>query len=191
MRGGRRRRGMSLLEAMMAMVVLTVGVTAIFGMINHVQGANRKLSFHNTALDAFGVISAQIRDVRCDYLASAVVPGIDPLTTDPGLVAGEGGWFGAGGVAPGSSITYVGDATNNPAMVGVVPPIRIDYRTARRRVAPGQPFTSYTVDVRVREVTGDPVKDDILRVNGAWIRVYPVEKLCTARTDTVGRGEYQ
>jgi len=185
------QRGMSLLEAMMAMLVLTIGVAAIFGMINHVQGANRTLSFQNTALDAFALVSAQIRDARCDYLANAAVPGIAPASTDPGLVAGEGGWVGAAGAVAGSSITYVGDATNNPLLADTVPPIRIDYRTARRQVAVGQPFTSYTVDVRVREIKRNAAQDNVALEDGHWIRIFPVEKLCTARTNLIGRGEYQ
>ncbi len=193
------RRGMTLIETMMAMGVLTIGMAAIFNMINYVKGANQTLSFQGTALDAFAQVSSQVRDARCDYLANAAVPGIDPLTTDPGLVAGEGVWTGAGGATPGSAITFVGDATNNPLLANIVPPVRIDYRTTRHPPlqgsppvpVPGQPNTSYTVEVRVRELKRDAIKDAVALEDGYWIRIFPVEKLCAARTDDVGRGEYQ
>lgn len=193
------RRGMTLIEAMMAMGVLTIGMAAIFNMIKYVKGANQTLSFQGTALDAFAHVSAEIRDARCDYLANAAVPGINPLTTDPGLVAGEGGWTGAAGPIAGSGITFVGDAATNPLLAGFVPPIRVDYRTTRHpplQGAPpvpvvGQPNTSYTVEVRVRELKRDAVRDAVALENGYWIRIFPVEKLCTARTDAIGRGEYQ
>lgn len=183
----RSARGMTLVEAMVAVVVMSTAIAAIFGMINHVQGANQTLAFQNIALDAFAQISAQIRDARCDY--PAATPGINAVGTDAGLMAGEGGWFGLGGPEPGSGITFVGDPSNNPILANYGTPIRIEYRSTRQQTAGVD--TSYLVEVRIREITRDPARDNPALTDGHWIRVFPVEKVCTARVDAVGRGEYQ
>lgn len=186
----RRRsvRGMTLIEAMVAVVVMTTAIAAIFGMINHVEGANRTIAFQNIALDAFARVAAQVRGARCDYSARA--QGATAATIDPGLVAAVGGWTGAGGPVAGSSITFVGDGTNNPELLEYPTPIRIEYRSTAVTPAVGL-TSSYTVEVRIRQIMRDPVKDAAALEDGYWIRIFPVDKMCTARLDPVGRGVYQ
>lgn len=183
----RSSRGMTLIEAMVSVVVMATAVAAIFGMINRVEGANRTVSFQNIALDAFARVAAQVRGARCDY--SARVAGAGPGSTDPGLVAGMGTWVGAGGPVAGSSITFVGDGTNNPELLEYSTPIRIDYRTTA--VPNSAAATHYTVEVRIRQIMRDAARDNAARESGFWIRVFPVEKHCTARIDAIGRGVYQ
>lgn len=185
----RAQRGMTLVEAVIAVLVMTIATAAVFGLINHVQGANRTLSFQNIALDVFARVSAQIRDARCDF--PAATPGITAVSTDAGLIAGEGGWFGAGGPEPGSAITFVGDPTNNPELASYSVPIRVDYRSTRRQLNAAAPFTSYHVEVRIRQIMRNAAQDAPGQVDGYYIRVFPVDKVCTARIDPIGRGEYQ
>ncbi|MCA9548646.1 MAG: hypothetical protein KC933_01340 [Myxococcales bacterium] len=177
---------MTLMEALIAVVVMATAMVGIFGMINHVQGANRTLDFQNAALDAFARVAAQIRDAQCDFPAR--VPAFTPATTDPGLV-NFGLWQGVpGGPVANSAITFVGDAASNPALAEYVPPIAVDYVV--NLAPPPGPLAPPTlrVDVRVRQIMNDAAKDNPALTDGYWIRMFPVEKVCAARQDQFGRG---
>lgn len=180
----RASRGMTLLESMIALLVMATGVAGLFGMIKHVQGANQNLAFQNASLDAFARLSAQLRDAQCDYPASMTPIPLVPGTTDPGLTAGLGAWFGAAGPAAGSSITFVGSPTTNPLMAQFTPPIAVDYMVTQDPASP----PSLQIDVRVREIKRNATQDNAALVNGSWIRVFPVQKVCNPRWDPQGRG---
>jgi type II secretory pathway pseudopilin PulG len=175
------RRGMTLLEAVIALLVLSTGVAAVFGMVGRISNANRSMAFQTASLDAFSEISAQIRDARCDIPEGQAMDDFNAALFDPGLALTNGQWVNA--AIAGSTIQLVGDFTNR------VPVIRIDYRVAEDNTQPGP--VSLDIDVRVREITGDPDKDDPARESGYWIQVFPVKKLCTPRTDATYRGEYE
>lgn len=189
-RSSRSRRGMTLIEAVVATGVLTAGAAAVFGMIVHVQGANRSTTFQTNALDAFSRLAAQVRDAQCDYRAETFPPLLDAATTDPGLAGAVGGaWVTA--PLPNSTVTALGDANTNPGVFArYVPPMRVDYRVLAEGAVDGPP--AFRVDVRVRELTRDPVRDALALVDGAHIRVFPVQKVCNPRIETGrGRGEYR
>lgn len=182
---------MTLIETMLALVVLVTGIAAVFGMANHVQTANNNLKFQTLTLDYFARISAQIRNARCDFPASlpTVAPG--DLITDPGLnpgLAGVAPAFGGWVVAPTGSITLVG-VTDGAALPLTVPRLQIAYRMSLdTTTVPNIP--SYDIEVQIREITNDPARDNINLVDGHWIRVYPISKVCNARLDEQARGEY-
>jgi type II secretory pathway component PulJ len=182
-----RARGMTLMEALMAMTVLATGVAALFGMINRVQGANRSIAFQSDALDAFSRIAAQLRDAEC-VLPNDLPPNLANTVRDPGLDPVNGTWIAA--PAAGSLITFVGDADTNPQLARYMPPLRVDYRL-RASAVPVNALPALEAEVRVREITRDPVRDDPAVENGHWIRIFPVQKVCTPRLDDTLRGAYQ
>ena len=50
---------------------------------------------------------------------------------------------------------------------------------------------AFDIQVRVREITRDAVKDNPLVTNGYWIRTFPLKKVCNLRLLALpGRGEY-
>jgi hypothetical protein len=176
---------------------------ATFAMLERVQGANRSLDLTRTANEAFTRLAAQIRSAQCDYDGSAFPGAIAEDTTDPGLFDAAGaGWIGVDTpVSPGSSITYAGLTDgSDPALARTVPPLRIEYRVeeeAAPRAAPdavrAPPATvgpAYDVDIRVRMLTGDPAMDDPAVENGWWIKHYPIKKVCNARYEGSGRGQF-
>ena len=186
-----RTRGTTLLEAMVALLVMGIALVAIFGMLNHVEGANRSLSFQNTALDVFARVSAQIRDARCDYDATVVPSVLNFPTTDSGIPAGMGPWFGIGGPEPGSQITLVGDAASNPQLAEFTPAIRVEYQVTQE--VPPDPAAplSFRFDVRIRQIMRNAAQDAPGLTDGHWIRIFPVQKVCNPRGDLANaRGEY-
>lgn len=190
-RSRRQTRGMTLLEAVVALLVMATALAGIFGMINHVEGANRSLSFQNTALDVFARVSAQIRDARCDYDATVVPVALNPATTDAGLMAGMGAWFGAAGAEPSSLIDLTGNSANNPALAGITPEIQVDYMVTQEPPPDPSAPLSFRFDVRIRQIMRNAAQDDPNLTDGHWIRVFPVQKVCNARGDILdARGEY-
>ena len=194
-------RGVTLLEAMIALTVLVTGIAALFGLINHVHSANRTMAYATSSIDVFAQISAQIRDARCDFDAdNPPGPGtVDAALTDPGLASVLGGAWVSGPIG-GSQISLIGDLDgSNPALPKLVPPLRVDYRvqvedtaklTAQDGNAPVPNAPSLEVDVRIRELTGDPARDNPALEDAYWIRTFPVKKLCNPRLDETSRGEY-
>lgn len=181
-----RRRGFTLIEAIVALGVLVAGLGSVLGLITYVQGSNRSLAMQSHALDAFARIGAEIRDARCDFMALIEPYAVDATMTDPGLAQViDNGWIAA--PVAGSAIRFVGDETNNPLLAGRAPPIRVDYRVTLDG-SPGIP--AFNIDVRVREITGDAERDDPDRESGYWIRMQPVKKMCNPRIDETARGEF-
>ncbi|MBK6687000.1 MAG: prepilin-type N-terminal cleavage/methylation domain-containing protein [Deltaproteobacteria bacterium] len=186
------RRGMTLVETMVSVVVLTIGVASIFNLLGHVSSGHRSLALTGNGLDLYSRLSAEIRDAHCDFQAT------DPpsaFSIDPGLAA----------VPPN---TWVDDLAPPPASstiqafglsTDLSPQVRVSYR-----VRPVGAFTggraatqllAYEVDIRVREITNDPARDAAAREEGFWIKMFTVEKLCNGRVDPPtaaqsGRGEF-
>ncbi len=182
---------MTLLEAVVSVLVMVTGVAALMGMIINVENANRSMALQHNSLDIFARISAQVRDAECDFLPGT---GLQAGSADPTFLPGTPPAQGANGqwlTAPinDSSITLVGDGSTNPALADYVPPVRVAIRVHTENVAL-QAAPSFQIDVQVREIMRDVVQDNINNVNGYWVRVYPVQKLCNARTDATQRGEY-
>ena len=199
----RQQRGISIIEVMMAAVLLALGVTAMFAMLDRVEGANRSLDFARTANDAYARLAAEIRDAQCDYDGRQVPPVMDGTTTDPGLAAVIGvGWVGVDVVIPvGSSITQAGVSDgSNPFISATVPTLRIEYRLVNEapvvvapgaiRGAPAGVGPAFDVEIRIRKVTGNPAMDDPTVNNGWWIKHFPVKKVCNPRYESRRRGEY-
>src|SRR5258706_7360050 len=84
-------RGMTLVEAVLAIGVLAMGLAGISGLLAHVSTASHKSSFLNASLDAFTKISAQVQNAACDMAPGG--PQVDPrLTTGacvPAFIAGS------------------------------------------------------------------------------------------------------
>ncbi len=183
-------RGMTLLEAVISVLILVIGVAALMGMIINVENANKSMALQHSSLDVFARLSAQIRDAECDFFP---VTGLQPGTSDPAFLPGAPPTAGANGqwiLAPltDSSITLVGDGTTNPALADYVPAIRVAYRVRPEINLNAAP--AFQVDVQVRQIMRNPVQDDINFLDGYWVRVYPVQKLCNARGTATQRGEY-
>ena len=180
---------MTLLEAVVSVLVVVTGVAALMGMIINVENANRGMALQHNALDIFARLSAQIRDAECDILpgASDLAPG----TSDPMFLDGLGhhaSWV----VAPlaGSSITLIGNSLNRPELADYVPRVIVALWIEEEPAPYPEAPPSFQIDVQIRELTRDPVRDNIVNTNGYWVRVYPIQKLCNQRVDRVQRGEY-
>lgn len=181
----RAARGMTLLEAIIAVLVLVTGVAALMGMIINVENANRSMALQHASLDILARLSAQIRDAECDFMPAV---GLGAGTSDPTFTTGATStWLTT--PVPGSSITLLGDATTNPALVDYVPSVSVAMRVRPEVAVNATP--SFQIDVQVRQIMRNSAQDDVNLVDGYWIRVYPVQKLCNARTDATQRGEYQ
>ncbi len=195
------KRGFSLIEAVIAMGIMAAGFVAIFSMINRVQGANRSMGFQQQAIEAYNAIAAQIRDAQCDFDGNVPSPApLVPATTDPGLAAVVGaGWIHAS--PPNSSIIHVGltDGTN-PNLPRTIPPMRVSYQVNLEAPPvpgptsgplPGAIGPAFDIQVLVREITGDPARDNPAVTAGFWIRNFPMKKTCNPRFGATRRGEYQ
>ena len=183
-------RGMTLLEALVSVLVLVVGVAALMGMIINVENANRSMALQHNSLDIFARISAQIRDAECDFVPGV---GLSAATSDPAFLPGGIPDAGANGQwieepLNLSTITLVGTNNTNPELAQYVPAIQVAYRVNDPLNIDTLP--SFQIDVQIRQIMRDPVQDDIERLDGYWIRVYPIQKMCNGRADATQRGEY-
>ncbi|MEO1228870.1 MAG: prepilin-type N-terminal cleavage/methylation domain-containing protein [Myxococcota bacterium] len=199
----RARRGMGLLEVMMATVLLAIGMVATFAMLDRMEGVHRSLDLTQTANDTYSQLAAQIRDAQCDYDGTQAVGVLDPATTDTGIFNAIGaGWIGFTQPIPAnSSITHAGVTDGSmPALPRTVPPVRIEYRLEREaapvlaagaiNAPPGGVGPALDVEIRVRLLTNDPVRDDPALDQGWWIKHFPLKKTCNARYERTRRGEY-
>lgn len=186
------RRGLTLLEAVFSILVLAIGVVAIFGMVSRISNANQSMAFQATALDAFARIAAEIRDSTCVYNAAdpqnaataQIDPGLSGIAVNPPVNLPRVWQTAPVGAA--SLIQHVGTFNNTS------PPIQIAYHVTN---APPDSASlteapSYDIDVRVRQIMNDPVMDAANLESGYWIQVYPVKKICSLRADDTSRGEY-
>lgn len=179
----------------MALGVLAIGVVALFGMISHIQNANRSMAFQNSSLDAFARIAAQIEDARCDYTPTA--PAFATATKDPGLATLDV-WIETPAFQ--SNIDLVGNVDTNPAfpLLDSVPALSIRYMVSLEDPAsflagPTPTAPALDIQVEVREYFRDPIRDDPTITDAYYVRNFPVKKLCNARYEAVAanaRGEY-
>jgi Tfp pilus assembly protein PilV len=194
--GAHARRGMTLVEAVLAVFVLAVGFAGIVSLLGSVSAAGRKSAFHNIALDVFSAFSAQVQDAYCDFN-----PADDQV--DPGLNAAS--WVETAQGA--SSITVVGpigaNFTTTP-VTGATSPVTLAYRSIRTQgdcTGAGAVCTRpdiYTVQVHVCDLS-DPNRPCTLDTTngygttngtGYWVRAFELTKTCTIRQDRNGRGEF-
>lgn len=202
-RTSRRQRGVTLLEVMMATLILAMGIVATFAMLDRVEGANRSLDLTRTANDAYARLAAQIRDAQCDFDGSLPVPALDATTTDAALFNVIGaGWIGVDTALPQpSTISYVGLTDgSNPNLPRTVPPLRIEYRVVNEaapvaapgatRLPPPGVGPAFDIDIRIRQLTMDPARDNPAVTDGWWIKHFPMKKVCNARYERTRRGEY-
>ncbi|MFO0726906.1 MAG: prepilin-type N-terminal cleavage/methylation domain-containing protein [Myxococcota bacterium] len=177
----KNRRGATLIEAMIAMVVIAVGTAAVTELLRQVSQANRRMNFQTTAVDVFTAVATQIQDATCDVPPGAAAPGA--LTTDPGLwdaISNAGTWRTA--AVAGSVINRLGDLS------AVMPlPIQVQIRQ-NGAPALGNGPPAYDFEIEVRELMHDAAKD--AATEGYWIRTYPVKKVCNLRLEDIGRGEF-
>lgn len=192
--GSRQQRGTTLVEAMVAVVVLSVGTAAITELLRSISNANRRIDFQTTSLDIFGEFAAQVQDAPCDMFPGAVAPTVPG--TDPGLLlAPAPPLFQEVIPVAGSAITMVGDFGPKAA----TPDLQnrqLNYRV-RYNVAPAAAAAAlngvpaFDVQVEIREITFDAAKDDPTVLDGYWIRTFPLKKICNVRTEPEdGRGAY-
>lgn len=184
-RGRGRRRGLTLVEMMIAVTVLAIGIAGAAAILDKVEQANRTEDLIRTANDAFSRLAAQIRDAQCDYPGDADPPVIHPATTDPGLRVTRV-WISVPEAQ--SFITFVGATDGSDVDLGrTVPPVRIDY-FLEPTVPPSLP--GFDIQIRVRRIMGDPALDDPALTEGWWIKNYTLTKICNPRFDETRRGEY-
>jgi type II secretory pathway pseudopilin PulG len=190
--GRRSRRGVTLLEAVLAVALLGIGIVGIAGLLGNVSAANRKGAFQNYALDVFTEMEAQIQNAACD-----VSPSAASTYTDPGLTAGGGVWV----VAPvaGSGITMVGPLTITGAVGGAndTAVIASYQATLMPNLVNGCPVPCTQPDeYQITLQICDSSNPDLARpcgpppVNGYWVRTFQLTKTCTIRLDDSGRGEF-
>lgn len=181
-RSRHHQRGATLIEAMIAAVILAIGTAAVTELLKQVSIANRRMTFQTVALDTFTSVAAQIQDATCDVPPGAGAPTFG--TTDPGLwaaISNPGVWQNA--VVAGSVLNTLGDLTLTKAF-----PIQVAVRVAAPIAAFGLGPPNYDFEVEVREIMHNVAMD--AAADGYWVRTYPVKKVCNRRTEAQGRGEF-
>ena len=190
-RARRKRRGSTLVEALIAIAVLGFGTAGIAGLITTVSNANRRLAFQRRANEVFSQFAAQVADARCDCVGPNC-PGVD-LSQDPALAPAFAGAFITPGmpcvIPPGSTITMCGDQdTWTPPVEAAGLPMQLSYTSVLDPAAlPGSP-PSYDMLVRIREIRPNAAENAV--ADALWVREYPLKKLCTLRMEPNGRGEF-
>jgi hypothetical protein len=196
-RARKPRRGVTLVEAMIALTCLAVGIAGVSGILGSVAAANKRAAFHNTALDMFAAFAAQVADAQCDYYQSA--GGANNLKIDPGL-SGERLVFQP---AAGSAITLVGQfgqTVNNsfgaPISPLLVPttPVFLSYKVTHSpsdSPADGLTPPHATLLVQICDSNNEAMNPcPVFNGHGWWIREFSLNKSCTYRLDNDGRGEF-
>jgi type II secretory pathway pseudopilin PulG len=187
MRRGSKQRGATMLEALIALVVLSTGTAAIAELLGYVSKSQGTARFQGASLDLYATISAEIQDAHCDVQPDGVTEMVDP-----GLAPTAGAWVDA--PVAGSKIVTVGQ------MPQFSPPVAVRYQVSgRTRDVLQSDGTNQTLNnapphvdvvVEVRQVMNVPTMDDPAIVDGYWIRSFPIVKVCNLRTDDNGRGEF-
>lgn len=188
MRRGASQRGATLIEAMIAVVVLVVATAAIAELLRHITRAQTTMSFQSAALDAYARLAAEIQDAHCDVDPTFATIDIDPALVAPGWVGDPP--FGAA-PAPGSTITAFGLFDEySPKMNVRFQPQPLTQSDGNANASLDGPPT-ITVLIEVRQMTNDAAQDDPALTDAYWIRTYPVTKLCNVRLEpNNGRGEF-
>lgn len=189
MRSGRHStRGMTLLEAVVSALVLSIGVGAIFSTLTRVHAANKSAEVQTAAIDAFARFASEIKNARCDYVPGDPPPAptndiVAPNGVDPALTP-NAGWQ----VAPIGTVTQA----------GMLARVQGANNTARLHLAfqvLGLPPGAHGARSRTIEVAVQNVRDDgtiaPVGTTGPGIRTFSMTKNCTPRTGAgVPRGEY-
>lgn len=187
------RRGATLIEAMVATVVIAAGTAAVTELLKYVSEASRRMAFQSTALDVYGEVTAYLEDARCnvilpagtqrfDPLIQALVPG-GPTGSDWRWLTRTNGRLEIAAVGPPNAPVFTGIAQGTaPVWVGI------------RRIGAPAPLTApsppaFTFEIQVREVMHDAARDNPANTSGFWIRILPTKKVCTFRDEDDARGE--
>ena len=178
--------GATLIEALIAMAALGVGAAGVFTLLAHVSQTNRRAAFQTRSLDIASEFATQVRDAACDVPQGAIA--VSPASTDPGL--NQQNWYPGTGVTIDQPAAPIG-SFNLVGFLPGIPPVHVSYRaTAEAGTVAIDGPPAFDVEVRIREVTGDPDKDDPNVVTGFWMRTFPIKKVCNIRLELNGRGEY-
>ncbi len=187
--GRAKRRGSTLVEALVAIAVLGMGTAGIAGLITTISGANRRLAFQRRANEVFSQFAAQVADAKCDCIGPAC-PGVD-FDRDPALDPAFASAFVDPGnpcaLPAGSTITMCGDQADwIPPVLGG-PPMQLSYTVVEDLALVGAP-PSLDILVRIREIRQLAAENAV--ADALWVREYPLKKVCTLRMEVNGRGEF-
>ena len=134
-----------------------------------------------TLTDTFGTFTAEVGSATCSIFPGQVAP--TAISADPGLLIAANQW--QANPVVGSAILTVGEFPRPP----LNPEFRVDYQ-----LNPAPPLAdgpmSYDIQVRIRELLGDTVKDSMDVFSTYWIKTFPLKKTCTFRSQPINRGGY-
>ncbi|MBK6684481.1 MAG: type II secretion system protein [Deltaproteobacteria bacterium] len=181
------RRGATLIEVMVAVVVLAIGSVAAMDLATQVVRANEQLNFQTASYEVFNRVAAEIRSATCHVYPGLVAPA--PGTADAGLLVPAGAWQSA--QAGTSVIRSIGDIEHGAATDGTGMPMIVDYRVQPDPPAnPGELF-GFDIEVRVREAKFNVAQDTLNATSTHWIRTWPIRKNCVVRSEAASRGGWQ
>jgi hypothetical protein len=177
--------GGTLIEAMIACVVLSAGTAAVTQMLANVHHANRTMSFQTLANELGAEFGAQLMDARCD--TDALNGTLGAATVDPGL------WAAINNVnvwqnAPAGGLRSLGNSAANPLIDRGIP-IQMRFRVTEVTTLVGLGPPTYNVELEIRQTMFEAARDNPAVTTGYWIRNYPLKKVCNRRTEANGRGE--
>lgn len=182
----RRRRGFTLVEAMVAVAVLTIGIASVFQLITTLVASQRVLKLNSQGIDLYSRLSSEIRSAQCDFPAAI---GGAPVasaaaTRDPGLMV-ENVWIPTQAPAPaGSLLRTIGNFDGEGLPTAGAPILQVDYMVRPVAIA-GVNILTYEIDVRVRQIQNDAAQDSVLLTEATWLKIFTVQKACNARIEDV------
>ncbi|MBK8010976.1 MAG: prepilin-type N-terminal cleavage/methylation domain-containing protein [Deltaproteobacteria bacterium] len=174
------RRGVTLIESVVAVGVLGVGAVILFGAVGRLQMAQRSMRLQAESLEILGVVTSEIAAARCDVDPDAPETMPAPPDIDLGLSTPVAGTWVETPVA-GSSIQTVGATTESA--------LQVSYRINPETPVGGTAL-AFDIDVRIRERMGNAAQDASDLESGYWIRIFPVKKVCDARSPRTQRGSF-
>jgi hypothetical protein len=163
---------LTLVETMIALVVLATGIAAIFGMVAHVSRANRTMVLQTRSVDAYAQLAAEIQNAQCDFN-----PVDGTRIVDPGLAPGTYTVAVAN-----SAIQHVG-VTDGTVLPATVPQMAIQYQVTDVTVPGPGALPALEIEIQISELNA-------VGQVGDGLRRYPVRKICNARLDETRRGEF-
>lgn len=177
--------GATLIEAMIACVVLSAGTAAVTQMLANVHHANRTMSFQTLANELGAEFGAQLMDARCD--TDALNGNLAAATVDPGL------WVAINNInvwqnAPAGGLRSLGNSAANPLIDRGIP-LQMRFRVTLDTTLVGFGPPTFNVELEIRQTMFDAVRDNLAVTSGYWIRNYPLKKVCNRRLEANGRGE--